>query len=447
MKKIFLKSTIILLIQILLLLTAFIGCSDNSIENDDNDQNSNAAGLFITTTDLQRAKNRISNMTEPFYSSYENQRNRANSALSETADPFHMDTITDITFYLDDPPSGADDTLGEAVSKYTTQSNYYRILALEYALTNNQTYADKALEMMLDWANENTVVNLYDFHPDFVNATFDGMTSGFHSDRPWNFALEIHWLGYGLTNTCDAYLLLKLNGYNISPSDDSTLRAWILEVAESVNSSLHAWTKYADNHDSNPNDATYIRYRTDNHLTWALSGLISAAAALNDNTLANYVLSGGSWYDSRAGAYSNPSYIKDIIDRAIESGTGAANEGRIFEELIMRDPPVGYSFFHLWAMILVAQIADVHFNEDVWTYTGSDNGNMELAFDRYASYILGDLVSPGSDGDLTGNCWMFELAYRKWNKSRYSLAIQESNRLSFINQSIGPVLILLGEDL
>ena len=129
------------------------------------------------------------------------------------------------------------------------------------------------------------------------------------------------------------------------------ISAWLLALTEAVNSGFNAWTKWADAH---PNSSSYERYRSDNHLSWALAGLIAGATALGDDELAAYVLDGGSWTDSYEGAYQNPSSIRSVIDWAIEP------DGRMYEEKILRDPPIGYSFFHLWAMMLVARVAEVH---------------------------------------------------------------------------------------
>ncbi|WP_223637625.1 hypothetical protein [Corallococcus sp. EGB] len=69
------------------------------------------------------------------------------------------------------------------------------------------------------------------------------------------------------------------------------------------------------------------------------------------------MLNGPSWTDRRNDAYANPSFIKDVIHRAIESGMGTANEGWGYAEKVHCVPPIGNSLFHLWAMSLVARNA------------------------------------------------------------------------------------------
>ena len=126
-------------------------------------------------------------------------------------------------------------------------------------------------------------------------------------------------------------------------------------------------------------------------------------------------------------------------------------DGRIYEEKILRDPPIGYSFFHLWAMMLVARVAEVHYEQapgDLWSYPGDDGGGMELAYDRYAGFVLGDLVSPEpqQDGDLTGNRWLYEAAVSRWAKPEHREVIDSGDRNIWINQSIGAVPLLIGVD-
>ncbi|MBW2458301.1 MAG: alginate lyase family protein [Deltaproteobacteria bacterium] len=406
-----------------------------------------AAGLFLTVDDLARAIERSQSDAEPFATGYSHQSGRADNALSETADPFHMTDVLDITFgWCSDGTPNVDDTLKEATEDYSHDGNLMRVLALQYALTGESSYGDKAVELMTAWAADFTEINLYDFAIDFDTATITGMTDGYCSDRPWNFALDAMWQTYGLINTADAYLLLSRNGYVFDSADEQAIRDLILRVTEAVNSSFHAWTRWADAH---PSSSSFERYRADNHLSWCLAGLLAGAAALQDDALAAYVLTGGSWTDSQAGPYENPSHVRDVIDRAIESGTGEDNEGRVYEELILRDPPIGYSFFHLWALGLTARIAEVHYGDDVWSFVGTDGGGLELAYERYVAFMLGERQSPEpqQEGDLTASSWQYELVYRRWPTDRFQEAIEVTSRNAFILQSIGPVTFLLGEEL
>jgi hypothetical protein len=401
---------------------------------------SQAPGLFISSDDLQTARLRIKNKIEPYYSNYLVQKSRANTALNATANPFYMANVSGIRFnWCSEDSDGVDNSLKDAQRKLDKDSDLIRTLALEFALTNNEPYAVKAIEMMKAWAERSTPVNVYDFNPDFNQASIDGMTTGYCSDRPWNFALDVMWQTYGLINFSDAYLLLVHNGYDIGP-DDALIRNLIRRYAEAVNSSFHCWTKWADAH---PSSSSFTRYRSDNHLSWCLAGLLSAGTALGDENLISYVLNGASYEDSRGGPYKNPSHIGSVIDYAIEAN------GRIYEELIMRDPPIGYSFFHLWALSLVARIDEIHFGNGVWNMAGSDGGNLFKAYERYAPFVLGQTSSPApsQDGDMSKHYWHYEIGNSYFNNPLFQEVIADNSRNTFIKQSYGPVNLLTGKAL
>src|SRR5690606_28315476 len=144
-------------------------------------------------------------------------------------------------------------------------------------------FGDRALVHLLAWAREGTLINMYDFDIDFVSATFRGSTNdGSCGVRPWHFALDAMWQTYGLINLSDAFLLLTRNGYPLSSEDDATLRDFLRRLVEAVNSSFHAWTRWADAH---PRSPSYERYRSDNHLSWCLAGIMAGAVALEDDEL------------------------------------------------------------------------------------------------------------------------------------------------------------------
>lgn len=396
-------------------------------------------GLFITYEHLQLAQERIETSNGAFAASANVQSGRASSGLDMEPDPFVVDDMGEITFGW---CSGDEGTLSDATSRLEEESDVVRTLALEYALTEDDAYADKALSILMAWAEAFTPINIYDFNPDFENAEIDGQTEGFCSDRPWNFALDAMWQTYGLINFSDAFLLLTNQDASLTPDEEAAIQGLLTGLIEAVNSSFHAWTRWADHH---PNAGSYERYRSDNHLSWSLAGLLAGAAATYDHELANYVLVGGAWEDSRGLTYENPSHVRDVIDRAIE-GDDEAEKGRIYEEKIERDPPVGYSFFHLWALTIVAQVAAVHYGEDIWNYEGSDGAGLRHAYDRYSAFVLGerDSPNPDQDGDLSDHAWHYEMAHHQWNDERFEQIVETTNRDRFIIQSWGPVSLLFG---
>jgi len=393
------------------------------------------AGLFITDTDLARLRTSYVNPPDTATrTSYDAQRRAAENALDDVADPFTVANMSTVRYnWCSSDNDGIDNSLADAQRHIESQSHVMRVLALQYALTREARFADKALSLMKSWASAHTPVNIYDFHPNFQNATIDGMTSEFCSDRPWNFALDAMWQTYGLTNVSDAYLLMTRNGYSLSTADDALLKGWILKMAQAVNSSFHAWTKWADLHRSS---GSFERYRNDNHLSWSMIGLLAAGVALNDNNLISYVIEGGTWDDQRSGPYANPSSIRNVIDGAIEAN------GRMYEERIKRDPPIGYSFFHLEPMVLIARIDEVLGQNRVRSYKGADGAGLETSLANYAPYVLGTPVA-GGEGNITNYGWLYFFAQR-WSPSTASFP-QAAARVSagqMIQQAAGPVVFL-----
>ncbi|MFP2957832.1 alginate lyase family protein [Myxococcus sp. 1LA] len=380
-------------------------------------------GIFVSAADLSRARQRAASNTAPFAENARILKGRADGALNTTPRPFRMTNISAITYHwCSTDNDGIDNSLADATNKFQDDGDRMRTLALQYALSGDTRYASRAALFLMTWAAQHTPVNLHDLGVDYARARLNGQTEGFCSNRPWNFALDGLFQTYGLINASDAYVLLKRNGYALSAADDTAVREWLRKSAEAVNSSFQAWTRWAD---ANPNSSAFARYRSDNHLSWALAGLLAASVALQDEALAKYVLDGTSWTDRRNGAYANPSHVKDVINRAIESGTGAANEGRIYEEKILRDPAIGYSLYHLWALSLIAQTAEVNYaRPGFWSHVTPNGGSIRKAYDRYTAFILGERPSPqAGEGPPTSYSWLYEMAYDHWPEARFRTTI------------------------
>lgn len=403
------------------------------------------AGVFITQAELARAKTRGAGTTQPFRNSYNAQTSRANAALSTTPNPFYMTQssyINSIRYawsWSSCPDSNPNDnnSLSDAVSKLESQGDTTRTLALQYALTGTASYGNKARDYLVAWANNSTPVNMYDF---FVNtSSWDGGlvgSDGTDCKRPWNMALDGMFQGYGLINFADAYALLSRNGYTFSSAEDTAIRNYLRSLTGAVNSSYHAWSRWADAHGctASNNSDTCIRYRSDNHLSWGQAPILAAAAALGDQTIANYVLAGGTWDDGRSGPVANTSHMKYVINRAVLSN------GQIYDEApgsvggIERD---GYAFYHLWAMEIAARVDDVHFHQGLWDYKGTDGQGLREAYTAEAPRVL--------SGQNSGDNWQYELPYNRWGGSTFLSARDESARTAFIAQSYGPVVLLFGQ--
>lgn len=370
------------------------------------------AGVFATAAEIARAESRLDTEGGRAFLA------RALRGLDRVPDPFAAAGPEVLRFgWLTHEIEPPDDTLREAVLKLRRDSSAMRDQALAFALTGEARHAETALALMRAWAEAHTPVNFYDYDPDFAAGTHRGQTRGFRSDRPWNFGLDSIWQAYGLANAADALVLLESAGAAIGEDDGALIRGWLRDLAAATNAGFHAWTRWADAH-ARPGwksrlglapppeeNASVIRYRSDNHLSWALVGLLAAAAALDDPALAAYALEGGVWDDGRSGPYANPSTLPEMIERAILPG------GQIYDEAIGRAPPIGYGLFHLEALALAARIAAHRFDRDVWRHRGADGAGLIDAFRRYAPYLTGQMRSPSAaESHPVRARWLFALS-------------------------------------
>jgi hypothetical protein len=170
-----------------------------------------------------------------------------------------------------------------------------------------------------------------------------------------------------------------------------------------------------------------------------MAGLLAGAAVLEDAALARYVLDGGPWVDRRAGAYTNTSPLRSVIDRAIDEG------GLLWEEKIGRDPPIGYALFHLEAMTLAARIAELHFGEDAWTWRGADGAGMIDAFERYAGFVSGERALPPEQYTPMNARWLFALSPPGFGGDARDRLIAADALPTRMPHAIGPVALLFGE--
>jgi hypothetical protein len=399
--------------------------------------------LFLSAGQLVEVRRRLDQ--HPHAAQWSTVRKLAEADLGWSPKPFRMDDINKIRFGWCEAIAAPDDTLRELTDRLQKDSNRIRQLAVAGLLSGDVRFFEAARNAMRMCAEQSTLLNLYHLGIDFRNAAVTGATSGYCSDRPWNFALDAMWQCYGLINFADAYIILSRNSDVLGPVDDALLRNWLRELAAATNSGFHAWTRWADLH---PSSSSYVRYRSDNHLSWALAGIAAAAAALDDPRIWNYVLSGGSWDDGWSGNYANPSHLRDLLDRVILS------DGKIYDQDVRAGEHKGFNYacFHAWALTLLLQIAEVHRGEHLWNHAGADGGTMAAALLYYAPYV--SQITPLPDSlettDPTFFRFMYEVSTMKsWSKGtmreRLMAARDVSARNQLIGQSIGPVTLLLGD--
>lgn len=400
--------------------------------------------LFVSDAGLQQVKDRVAEGEAPYKTAYDTFIGVTSSYLDDAPDPFYMADIKTIEFGWCNSPGEPDDSLKDLTTKLTDESNKARNLAIAYLLTGDARFANKAKAFALAWVDHSTLVNFYDFNIDFRNSTFDGKEDGF-CNNSWNMALDSMWQAYGLINFSDTYAILSRQGA-LSAAEDERLSNWLRnELFPATNAGFHAWTRWADTH---PNSGSYTRYRSDNHLSWALAGLGAAAAALEDEGMWNYVYEGGEYDDGRSGPYANPSNVRAQIGRAI------AADGEVYDQRVRAGEHKGlnYGFFSLWALTLTAQIAETAKGEDYWNVVGSRGGSIVTALDHYGRYAAGDIppFDPEETTDPTFFRFIFEMPVgNQWvtgdRLDLYVRARDSKPRAQLVKQSIGPVTLLTGD--
>ena len=304
-----------------------------------------------------------------------------------------------------DPRPSRNATLKDLTTRLEDESALARDQAQLYAATGSKEAFEGALLYLYRWASESTVFNAYELGMDTVNATFPGMEKGF-CNRSWNMMLDSIWQTYGLINFSEAYSILKAS--ELSSSHQKRLKiikTWLkTRLVPAVNAGFHAWTKFADSH---PTSLAYIRYRSDNHLSWALAGMASAGLALNDRELLDYVYYGTSYDDGVSGPYENPSSLTKLLPFAINSS------GEVYDEAVRAPQHKGFFYgnFSLWALVITAINTEQAGYPPVWEeQLTPDSGTIAMALDRYAPFVSRDL--PLTDPEEQTKPEFFSFIYR-----------------------------------
>lgn len=323
---------------------------------------------------------------------------------AKSPDPFILEEQTFEFGWCQRPPS-RNSTLKDLTTRLELQSAIARDFAQLYAITNSEEAYQKAIDHILSWAQHASLFNTYEQGMDPATASFPGVERGF-CNRSWNMMLDSIWQTYGLINFSEAYSILKHSGLSTSYSIElETIRSWLkTKLVPAVNSGLHAWTKYAD---LNPRSAAYIRYRSDNHISWSLAGLATAGVALNDKHLLDYVYYGTAYDDGISGMYENPSSLIKFIPYAIKPS------GEVFDEAERSRQHKGFFYgnFSLWALIVAAINTDKAGYPPIWeTQMTETSGTVAGALDRYAPYVAN--ISPIIDTEEKTKPEFFSFIYR-----------------------------------
>jgi hypothetical protein len=300
---------------------------------------------------------------------------------------------------------GRNSTLKDLATRLEKQSATARELAQLYAATGSRAAYRKSIQYLLSWATSSTLLNGYEMGMDPAKASFPGMEQGF-CNRSWNMMLDSIWQAYGLINFSEAYNILNNSDLRSSHESDLYLaRIWLkTRLVPAVNAGFHAWTKYAD---ANPESGAFLRYRSDNHLSWSLAGLATAGLALNDSQLLDYVYFGTPYNDGISGIYENPSALVKLIPFAIR------HDGKVYDEEERSNEQKGFFYgnFSLWAITIAALNTDKAGYPPLWTKQFSpESGSIAMALDRYAPFVSGS--KPIKDKNETTQPGFFAFVYR-----------------------------------
>jgi len=353
------------------------------------------------------------NLSTPLYEpganssvTYENALHNLKSRLDEVdaPDPFILETDLFDFGWCERPPT-RNSTLKDLTTRLELQSATARDFAQLHAATGSENAYKEAINYSLSWARNSSLFNGYEQGMDPASASFPGVERGF-CNRSWNMMLDSIWQTYGLINFSEAYSILKDSKLSSSYTEElKTIHSWLqTKLVPAVNAGLHAWTKYAD---LNPRSAGYIRYRSDNHISWSLAGLATAGTALNNERLLDYVYYGTAYDDGISGLYENPSSLLKFIPYAIKPS------GEVFDEAERSRQHKGFFYgnFSLWALVVAAINTEKAGYPPIWeTQLTETSGTIAGALDRYAPYVANE--NPIIDTEEKTKPEFFSFIYR-----------------------------------
>jgi len=362
-----------------------------------------------STTTPQKSNNLAAPISDPAYiprDAYQTALQHLQTRLRNAPppDPFILESNT-FDFGWCQPTPGRNTTLKDLTTRLEHQSALARDLMQLHAATGSEDAFNKGLTYLYRWATEATLFNAYELGMDASTASFPGIEKGY-CNRSWNMMLDSIWQTYGLINFSEAYSILKASELSSGHQNElDTIRAWLkTRVVPAVNAGFHAWTKFADTH---PTSRAFMRYRSDNHLSWSLAGLATAGYALEDKALLDYVYYGTAYDDGTSGKYENPSSLIKLIPFAIKP------TGEIFDEAERSSKHKGFFYgnFSLWALVITAINTEQAGYPPVWEAQFTpESGTIAKALDRYAPYVSGDL--PLIDAEELTKPVFFSFVYR-----------------------------------
>ena len=285
--------------------------------------------LFITDEMLESAKNGMTLGNASLTYSYNDVKNKADTALISGPNP---DTGASATAYR------------LAACADLINAHY---LAVAYRTSGDSKYLNGALSYLLAYAEPMLGTDEY---LDYSAPKGDGQ-----ADIGLNIAAP-------LTTACEVYALI----YNdVSEADKATIENWIKVEAALVIKGHEYWieNKYYDSQFGN------------NHLTSHLMGIVAAALVLQDDELLEYALS----------PEKNPACFSEMINRGIlmegdDTWVGDTDadfrNGEIYDRYrVVQNNGFGYSMYHLKFMTHTSLML-YNNGVDYFSYFGNNGENM-----------------------------------------------------------------------
>lgn len=222
------------------------------------------AGPVIWTTDemLDRVAQRVAAQEEPFYTAWVNTLARADEALGMQFKPYNG---FGFNFFF---------------RTARDHAKYVRDLGIVYRVTGDQRYADKAKEILMDWARD---VNEYDYPEDRAR----GYAPYPASQLPHASGLVI---GRVISIFADGYAIVW---DEFSDDENAQIHQWFQAMVPPIKESQRIWK---EGEYTPPNGGAYFpppyldRQFYNNHLAAHNLGLAAIAYATNDPQLRRYAL-------------------------------------------------------------------------------------------------------------------------------------------------------------
>ncbi|HEV2122355.1 MAG TPA: alginate lyase family protein, partial [Chloroflexota bacterium] len=255
-------------------------------------------------------------------------------------------------------------------------SNAVRDLAMAYAFTGNDRYADKAVDLLYHWA-----VN--------PRTRMAPSTQNFSPHRTGE-----------KQNSVELYVTLPKMFY--AASLVAGHRRWS-QKGSGAEGAFKKWAQAVLNHA----DRSYGSSEPNNIYAWWVATRAAAAAYVGDGGKMNRAFS-------------------DWKKTAIKQIDG---QGKFIRELKRKDS-MGYSLYALTALTMTAEVARLH-GVDLYGYNDGKGGSaLKRAFDYHARYVInpGSWPHKGKKRKNSSDAAIYEMAYSRWRDGRFQDVLNRNNR-------------------